>query len=170
MERRVNKKVVDYICSFKNNIVNDIQSILNDTNLSNNDKQQALIGKVYNYPSMNIEKEDFAKRKRVKNTVPVFERCCAKRASGEQCTRRKKDGEMFCGTHVKGTPHGHMDDMDNSSTQTKVEVFVVDISGVAYYVDNNNNVYCPEDIMSNKQSPRIIAKYVLENNIYSIVS
>jgi hypothetical protein len=170
MERRVNKKVVDYICSFKTNIVNDIQSILNNTNLSDHDKQQALIGKVYNYPSMNIDKEDFAKRKRVKNTVPVFERCCAKRANGEQCTRRKKDGETFCGTHVKGTPHGHMDDIDNASTQTKVEVFVVDISGVAYYVDNNNNIYCPEDIMSNKQSPRIIAKYLLENNVYSIVS
>ena len=170
MERRVNKKVVDYICGFKDNIVSEIQTILSDNSTDINSKQQYLINKVYNYPSIAIDKDDFAKRKRVKNTVPVFERCCAKRASGEQCTRRKKDGEMFCGTHVKGTPHGHIDDINNNTTQTKIEVFVVDINGVAYYVDNNNNVYSPEDIMSNKNSPRIISKYELNEGVYSIIN
>lgn len=169
MERRVNKKVVDYICGFKDSIVNDIQYIMNNDNINLKDKQQHLINKIYNYPSMSIEKEDFAKRKRVKNSVPVFERCCAKRANGEQCTRRKKDGEMFCGTHVKGTPHGHMDEVNSENIQKKVEVFVVEMKGIAYYVDNDGNVYSPEDVMSNKDSPRIIAKYSCNNGIYAII-
>ena len=169
MERRVNKKVVDYICGFKDSIVNDIQYIMNNDNINLKDKQQHLINKIYNYSSMSIEKEDFAKRKRVKNSVPVFERCCAKRANGEQCTRRKKDGEMFCGTHVKGTPHGHMDEVNSENIQKKVEVFVVEMKGIAYYVDNDGNVYSPEDVMSNKDSPRIIAKYSCNNGIYAII-
>ena len=169
MERRINKKVIDYICGFKDNMVADIQTIMNIPNINQKDMQQQIINKIYNYPSMNIEKEDFAKRKRVKNSVPVFERCCAKRASGEQCTRRKKDGEMFCGTHVKGTPHGHMDEVNNENVQTKVEVFVVEIKGIAYYVDNIDNVDSPEDVMSNKDSPRVIAKYSCNNGVYSLI-
>lgn len=166
MERRLNKKVVDYICGFKDSIVNDIQTIMNH---APNDCQQQLINKIYNYPSINIDKEDFAKRKRVKNSVPVFERCCAKRASGEQCTRRKKDNEMFCGTHIKGTPHGHIDDVSSENVQKKVEVFVVEMNGIAYYVDNNENVYSPEDVMSNQDSPRIIAKYTLDAGVYTLI-
>ena len=38
--------------------------------------------------------------------VPSSERCMAKRANGEQCTRRKKQDSCYCGTHTKGTPHG----------------------------------------------------------------
>lgn len=169
MERRVNKKVVDYICGFKDAMVSDIQAIISTPNISSKDMQQQIINKIYNYPSINIEKEDFAKRKRVKNSVPVFERCCAKRASGEQCTRRKKDGEMFCGTHVKGTPHGHMDEVNSENIQSKVEVFVVEIKGIAYYIDNAGNVYSPEDVMLNKDSPRIISNYTCTNGVYTLI-
>ena len=50
------------------------------------------------------------KRKRVKNVVHLSDRCCAKRANGEQCTRRRKDTTTeYCGTHLKGTPHGICD-------------------------------------------------------------
>lgn len=159
MERRVNKKVVDYICHFKDDIALEIQNIMNNDILNTDGKQQALISKIYNYPSINIDKEDFAKRKRVKNIVPVFERCCAKRADGDQCSRRKIDGDKYCGTHVKGRPHGQVDDVESSTSQKKIEITVVDINGIAYYIDNNNNIYSPEDIMSNKQPPRIISKY-----------
>ena len=37
--------------------------------------------------------------------MPYFDRCVGKKASGEQCTRRKKDNYDLCGTHIKGTPH-----------------------------------------------------------------
>ena len=61
---------------------------------------------IYEYPRLVICKEDLIKRKRIKNSIPCLNRCSAKRADGDQCTRRRKDGCDFCGTHAKGTPHG----------------------------------------------------------------
>jgi hypothetical protein len=117
---------------------------------------------------MNIDKEDFAKRKRVKNTVPVFERCCAKRANGEQCTRRKKEQFNYCGTHSKGTPHGIISDTEPVNTTTKLEVSAIDIKGIVYYLDQTGNVYDTEDIITNKKNPRIIAKYEKNGDEYNI--
>ena len=59
----------------------------------------------------------------------------------------------------------------NSSTtieNKKVEVWAQDIHGILYYIDNKNNVYQPEDILSNKINPKVIAKYIKTNEIYSI--
>jgi hypothetical protein len=76
---------------------------------------------------------------------------------------------MFCGTHVKGTPHGHMDEVNTENVQSKVEVFVAEIKGIAYYIDNAGNVYSPEDVMSNKDSPRIISNYTCTNGVYTLI-
>jgi hypothetical protein len=101
--------------------------------------------------------------------VPIFDRCCAKRASNEQCTRRKKEGCEYCGTHLKGTPHGIVDAQnEQKNTTQKIEVYAQDIQGIVYYIDKNNNVYQAEDIISNKVNPKIIAKYVKDGEIYSI--
>ena len=52
---------------------------------------------------------------------------------------------------------------------TKIEVWVKDIKGINYYIDDNNNVYNPEDILENKVNPSIIAKWKKnEENVYSI--
>ena len=110
------------------------------------------------------------KRKRVKNVVHLSDRCCAKRASGEQCTRRRKDTTSeYCGTHLKGTPHGICDLEEDAKPQGhKIEVWAQDIQGIIYYIDKNNNVYQTEDIMYGKNNPNIIAKYVKVADIYSI--
>ena len=50
----------------------------------------------------------------------------------------------------------------------KIEVFIVEIKGIAYYIDNVENIYSPEDVMSNKENPRIIAKYEKLNGEYKI--
>ena len=99
----------------------------------------------------------------------MFDRCCAKRATNEQCTRRKKEGNEYCGTHLKGTPHGIVDAQEeNKVTTQKIEVWAQDIQGIVYYVDKGNNVYQAEDIVSNKVNPKIIAKYVKNGEQYSI--
>ena len=47
------------------------------------------------------------RRRKVWKIIPPDERCCGLRANGQQCTRRKKEGQdKYCGTHIKGTPHG----------------------------------------------------------------
>jgi hypothetical protein len=128
-----------------------------------------LLEYIYDYGRLSFDKEDFEKRKRVKNFVALYDRCSAKRASCEQCTRRKKEGTEYCGTHEKGTPHGIMNAVAESKLNThKIEVWAQDIQGIIYYIDKSSNVYQPEDIMLNKLNPKIIAKYLKKGDSYSI--
>lgn len=165
MEKRLNKKAEEYVTTFKNNIKNKVESL--GMNASN--EMGDLLTFIYDYERLAFEKEDFSKRKRVKNIVPFFDRCCAKRASNEQCTRRKKEGCEYCGTHVKGTPHGIIDSQTDSAPNTqKVDVWAQEIMGIVYYLDKGGNVYQAEDIVSNKTNPKIIAKYVKNGDSYTI--
>ena len=164
MERRLNKKIETYITTFKD-CIRDKTTLLG----IKNEETNHLLQFIYDYDRLVLQKEDFMKRKRVKNIVPFFDRCCAKKASGEQCTRRKKKTDEYCGTHLKGTPHGIIDGQDdNTQSSQKVEVWAQDIQGIIYYIDKNNNVYQAEDIVSNKVSPIIIAKYVRNGDVFSI--
>lgn len=156
MERRVNKKIESYITSFKDSIRDKAGNLG-----FKNEQTNALLQYIYDYERLSLVKDDFMKRKRVKNIVPFFDRCCAKRANGEQCTRRKKEECGYCGTHMKGTPHGIVDDQEENKPLTqKIEVWAQDIQGIIYYIDKTGNVYQAEDIISNKVNPKIIAKYV----------
>ena len=165
MERRINKRIESYVTNFKDDIRKKAETLglVNDLNLSN------LVQYVYDYERLSLNKEDFMKRKRIKNAVHLADRCCAKRACNEQCTRRKKEGCEYCGTHLKGTPHGICLNGDDDKPQgQKIEVWVQDIQGIVYYIDKNNNVYQAEDIIVNKVNPKIIAKYVKQGETYSI--
>jgi hypothetical protein len=147
------------------------RTILGDTKT----KCNSLAAFVYNYEKIKVGKDDFMKRKRVKSVVPIYDRCCAKRASGEQCTRRKKEGESYCGTHIKGTPHSVMEEnVSEPSTpkNVKVDIWAQDIKGIIYYIDKVGNVYDTEDIMKiDKYPKRVIAKYVQDGKGgYSIPS
>jgi len=109
---------------------------------------------------------DFTKKNRAKNNVPQNDLCCAKKATGEQCTRRKKTDLAYCGTHAKGQPHGIMSETDDDAKY--VEVWVQTIKGIPFHVDNNYNVYQSEDIIQNKKNPQVIARYELVDDVYSI--
>lgn len=175
MEKPINKKIEQFQVDFKTKIKNwlethNVELISNET--STNVKSEFLQF-VYDNPSLVLDKEDFQKRKRIKNIVPSESLCMAKRANGEQCTRsRKTDGGNYCGTHIKGTPHGeiNMDKTEGKETHTKkVEIWVQEIKGINYYIDNMNNVYKHEDIISNKKNPNVIAKWFLsEEGVYKI--
>ncbi len=165
MERRINKKIELYITELKDSVRTkaDQLGLATDPNLSQ------LVQFVYDYDRLVLGKEDFLKRKRVKNVVHLSDRCCAKRASGEQCTRRKKTDCEYCGTHMKGTPHGICDnDDDDKPVGQKVEVWAQEIQGIIYYIDKMFNVYQVEDIIANKMNPKVIAKYVKTGEKYAI--
>ena len=165
MERRLNKKTETYITGFKDSI----REKATQMGMATDSQMNNLLQYIYDYERLCFTKEDFQKRKRVKNVVPFFDRCCAKRATNEQCTRRKKEESEYCGTHMKGTPHGVIDNQNDAKPTTqKIEVFARDIQGIIYYLDNNNNVYQAEDIITNKLDPKIIAKYVKNGDHYSI--
>jgi|UniRef100_A0A6C0ASV4 hypothetical protein len=165
MEKRVNKKIETYVTDFKNGIRDKI----NELQFDEKAKMNELIEYVYDYTRLSLIKDDLVKRKRIKNSIPQMNRCSAKRASGEQCTRRRKDGCEFCGTHAKGTPHGLAQVSDSSDvSKQKVEVIAEEICGIVYYIDAFHNVYCTEDIMEGKQNPRVVAKYEKCNGRISI--
>lgn len=167
MERRLNKKIEQYTTGFKDGIRDKITEL----GMTDTEKSNKLIQFVYDYDRLVLDKDDFAKRKRYKNTVSYFDRCCAKRATDEQCTRRKKEGCDFCGTHKKGTPHGIVEPQETNAAATntqKVEVWAQDIQGIMYYIDKFGNVYQAEDVVLNKENPQVIAKYEKHGDIFSI--
>jgi hypothetical protein len=166
MERRINKKIEDYISEVKDNV----KQKASELGLTTDNSLSQLVQYIYDYDRLVLTKDDFIKRKRVKNVVHLSDRCCAKRANGEQCTRRRKDTTTeYCGTHLKGTPHGVCDvEEDTKPKGHKIEVWLQDIQGIVYYIDKSFNVYQPEDIMSGTVNPKVIAKYVKVGDVYSI--
>ena len=104
-----------------------------------------------------LVKHKCEKRKRNKHQIPLNERCIAKKCGGEQCTRRKKNDSDFCGTHIKGTPHGQTTDVTNNLK--KINVYAEEIDGIIYYIDDGGNVYNSEDVFRQNDNPRIISKY-----------
>lgn len=165
MEKRLNVKFETYITEFKNGIRDKI----NQLKFVETEKSGELVGFVYDYERLVFEKDDVCKRKRIKNAVPVINRCNAKRANGEQCTRRRMEECEFCGTHVKGTPHGLICETGTTEPlKRKLDVTAQDICGIVYYIDDNNNVYNTEDIMSSIINPRVVARYEKHHGRYTI--
>lgn len=168
MEKRLTNKIEQHQLLFKNSIKEWIQSNNCEIYNSNHDNiTSKFLQYIYDYTNIQITKEDFQKRKRCKNVISIYERCTAKRANNEQCSRRKMEGEQFCGTHIKGTPNGiidHNDDNENKSKTYTIETKLINSNGIYYHIDSNNNVYHTDDVISNKKNPRRIAKWETEKD------
>ncbi len=173
MEKRLKNKISGHFSVFKNDMKHKIMNMdIPET------ERDAIVTYIYDYQLLELTQDDFVKRKRVKNVVPLFDRCVAKRANNEQCSRRKKVGCEYCGTHLKGTPNGMVatttpgdDHHDNEVVEHRLEVWAQDIMGITYYIDGQDNVYQAEDVIMNKENPKIIAKYVKnEDGSYHIPS
>jgi hypothetical protein len=165
MEKRIETKIESHITCFKKAI--QIWFEENNADISGSHTKNDFLQFVFDYDGLKLSKEDFQRRKRSKNIVPQQDRCIAKRANGDQCTRRKLS-ENFCGTHSKGTPHGIMQESEvvKEPVVEKIEIWMQDIKGICYYIDKNHNIYSPEDIVEAKKNPKIIGKWIeQENNI-----
>jgi len=168
MEKRINDKVSVYVDTFKSTIKTYIED---NKNMQFDDKSE-LLKMVYDLDRLQITKEDFAKRKRCKSVVPFYNRCIAKKACGEQCTRKKQTSSEFCGTHDKNRPHGVINSNMGEETvkNIELEIWLQEINGINYFIDKNNNIYKSEDIIHNSKTPQIIAKYEKEGNVYKFVT
>lgn len=162
MEKRITQKFKNHIDLFKSELISIVET----------DNKTEILDYIKNFDSLTLSKEDFTKRKRVKSVIPHYLRCMAKRANGEQCTRKKKDDICYCGTHEKNRPHGIINSNSKNEENKihKVEVWLQEINGILYYIDNNNNVYNTQDIMASKVSPNIHAKYKVEDGKYFIIN
>ena len=177
MERKINKKIEEAFTNYKQDIKTGIVGVItaincqidveyvSDVTIKETVKTELmnLLQELYDHPVLKLDKTDFQKRKRVKNVVPLHDRCIACRANGEQCTRRRKGDSQFCGTHIKGTPHGviskEKQDSEPKEMIKKVSVWAQDIKGIIYYIDDNSNVYETSAILQGSDNPKIIAKY-----------
>ena len=164
MEKRINAKVGIWTADFKGELAGKLQEVVID-----DETKAELLQFIYDYKHLEIKKEDIQKRTRVKNHVPFHERCRALRANCEQCTRRKKDDAKFCGTHIKGIPHGEISDTESKEPQfKKIQVWIKEVNGIIRHIDKDGNVYDPQDIYQNIENPKIIAKWTKNDEKYSI--
>jgi hypothetical protein len=166
MDKRLNKKIETYIVQFKD----DIRDKIKEQCIKDSDAHE-IMQFIYDYERLTLLKDDLTKRKRVKNSIPGTNRCNAKRANGEQCTRRRKTDCEFCGTHSKGAPHGLMgteDEQPSLITKHNLEIRAEDIDGIIYHIDKFNNVYSTEDILKGGENPTIIATY--KNGMISLLN
>ena len=189
MEKKINKKIAEYISVFKNDIKEKAESM----GKSNTEENLQLLQFIYDYERLTITKEDISKRKRQKSSVPSNERCLALRSCSEQCSRRRSVSSCFCGTHTKGVPHGSLSESVSSSVSSsmsssgmssssmssssmsscidsvkKLEVSAHDVDGIMYYLDNIKNVYSPEEIHMKKHNPQKIGTYNQIGDKYQI--
>jgi len=164
MESRLNKKSETYIADIKTELIKKVSELKIE---NTEDKINDIIIFLNSTKPMEITKEDFMKRKRTKNSVSLSDRCMAKRANGEQCSRRKKSNCSYCGTHIKGVPHGVVN-LNETNVVSHKEVWCEDIGGIIQYIDTDGNIYKHEEVMNNVVNPSIIGKYELIDGRYSI--
>ena len=162
MERNIKVKIDSFSLNFKQNI----KTWLNDKKVIDSDSidiTQEFIQFIYDYETLVLESDDFKKRKRIKNQIPNYERCCALRCNTERCTRKKKKDCEYCGTHNKGTPYGTIDDVGKSDKVKKISIWLEEINGIHQYIDENQNVYSTEDMNEGINPPRIISNWIKDS-------
>jgi hypothetical protein len=156
MEKQLNKQIEQYLAAFKDSIRNKMLEL----EFAQNPQTNSLLEFIYEYDRLIINKDELSKKKRVKQDIETEKRCSAYRADTKQCTRRKKQGSEYCGTHVKGIPNGIVspeEECENHKhSSQKVEVVAREIDGIVYYIDDSQNVYKTEDVMNNIENPRQI--------------
>ena len=87
MDKRLTSKLTNYVRKFKDDIKNELVKL----ECIEQEKLSGFLNYLYEYEQIEINRTDFLKRKRVKNTIPGNNRCNALKAGGEQCTRRRKE-------------------------------------------------------------------------------
>lgn len=172
MERNIRHKINDHNQAFKTNLQEWIQKSDACVQIRGCDCTNDFIQYLNDFPDLELDKEDFQKRKRVKNNVPDYNRCIALKCNGERCSRKQKGNDTsFCGTHMKGANYGTIDQCVQIKKKEKIQLWVQEINGISRYIDKNFNVYCIQDILNMTPNPRIVARYgIQENGNYYIIS
>jgi hypothetical protein len=158
MEKNIIAKINKNSSELKKNMIDWIKK--NNVNISDDtgrDKTNEFIEHISDFPTIQLTKDDFKRRTRIKTVIPNYERCCALRLNGDRCTRKKKDKEEFCGTHLKGKPYGIIEETQ-ALEKNKTAIWVEDIGGIHQYIDADGNIYSTEDILQSVKHPRIIGK------------
>ncbi len=84
----------------------------------------------------------------------------------EEDAEQEEDASPHSPGSVAGSESSNVSKASDVSApnEEQVEVFAREMQGIMYYVDAQDNVYHMEDILSNKNPPRIIAQCAKESN------
>jgi len=165
----LNQKISTHITELKSNISQWLETNhLTVSDEEGKNRMNDLLRNISDFPALELTKDDFKRRVRTKTIIPSYERCCALRLNGEQCTRKNKANERFCGTHLKGLPYGKIQDYPQLA-QDKIEIHMEEICGIHQYIDTNGNIYSSEDILNSIPNPRVISHWKKVNHEYVIV-
>ncbi len=100
--------------------------------------------------SINLNTSKKKKRKKNKTLEPE-QLCMARKADGEQCTRRRKDCSEFCGKHSGNLKYGRIDDDTKHPAESFIQCTPITLDNVDYLIDSNKVVYS-----YNIENPEII--------------
>lgn len=104
------------------------------------------------------------KKKRKKNkTLNPDQLCMARKADGEQCTRRRKDCVEFCGKHSGNLKYGRIDDDTKHPSDSFIQCTPITIDNIDYLIDNNKVVYS-----YNIENPEIIGGINKEGKLFKL--
>ena len=139
------KKIIKKICHIKHLDENQILEVILPDKLYFNELANNLVSK--------------KKKKTNRRILPKNERCLGRKNDLTQCTRKRKDGHEFCGSHIKNLPNGKVGDdgacfnkkkgkrgrkrknlMDNQNDNGILTTKKY-INGSVYLVDSRNIVY-----------------------------
>lgn len=162
-EKRLTTKCDEYMVKLKADLVAKGAEL----GIVMDEKYEQWIQYLYDYERLEITKDDLDKKKRAHTNIPLYDRCSAYRWDNKQCTRRRKDGSEYCGTHIKGMIHGKVEGEEEEECE-KAEVWLEDISGIMCYVDSKGNIYNSADIIENKKAKKI-GKYEKKDDKYVFV-
>jgi hypothetical protein len=129
--------------------------------------------KTYKRPEVELKEERNITTHTLDEDIRNDNLCIAKISQGARCSRKHKNDNVYCGTHMKRQPTGVVEETakpSNANLTKKVDIWIQLIRGINYYIDENNNVYHPEHILSLIQNPSVIYKWKLnETNEYEII-
>ena len=89
--------------------------------------------------------------------------------ANKQIVYKKKKEILVIVEHISKETSWKASNKKNEAKITKKTVWVQDIKGILYYIDDTGNVYEPQDIIKNKVNPKIIARYEKNGETYKIL-
>lgn len=95
----------------------------------------------------------------VKKPVPPLAdevRCIAINSNRKRCARKRKAGCSFCDTHIQR----------GEAEMKTLEIEIVEVAGIPYFVDKFGNVYKHECIT--EKNPPVIGKYMAGNVVFTV--
>ncbi len=142
------------------------KTILDDISKTYNIPKETLYNK---YINNDILKDSHSLKKKRKKIG--FEEsgclCMARKQDGNQCTRRRKDSNDYCGKHINNRKYGRIDDHSNivdklAEDDNYIMTWIEKFNGEEFLVDSNNIIYT-KDVSSPIIVGRKLSQGVMES-------